>query len=350
MGATLQLVHGDMFDGPTDLIVLPCATVGSVTEMVRQRLRAFEIPNPPRRMRLGDIEIRPPTQSLRQLASFLAFAASVQGYTSNLEAIGRIGRQLGKFAADNRSVLQISAPLLGAGAGGLRPADVLEHLKNAFMETAPDRTSLKVFVLQLDLYEQLHGDFSRQSTEKTSSIEKIPDDRFIPIRAFFSYTRTTEEHSSWVKDLATFLRGQGIDSRLDQWHLTPGQDVAQWMCNEVELADRVLMICNEEYAMRADGRHGGVGWEIRLIQGYLLQEGAKNPNKFVPIVCTPDCKDGLPSFLRTTYFLHWPYVRRSDPKLHEEIVKILYKVGNEAPPIGRPPSFIVEALGGRQRT
>ena len=250
MIARVQLVHGDMFDGPTDLIVLPCSTGGTVTRTVRRRLQAFEIPNP-RRMTLGEIDFQQSTRPLQQLASFLAFAASVQGYTSNIEAIEHIGRQLGILATENKSVLQISAPLLGAGAGGLRPHDVVERLSSGFLETAPDQTSLKIYVLDQDVYAELQTAFSIQLTKKSADKE-ITD----PTRVFISYTKTSQEHGAWVKDLAIFLRENGIDARLDQWHLTPGQDVAQWMCNEIELAERVLMICNEEYATRADGRHG----------------------------------------------------------------------------------------------
>jgi hypothetical protein len=70
-------------------------------------------------MKLGEIEIRQSSKFLPQLASFMAFASSVQGYTSNLKAINRIGQQLGDFVTGHKSVLQVSAPLLGAGAGGL---------------------------------------------------------------------------------------------------------------------------------------------------------------------------------------------------------------------------------------
>ena len=351
MGARLQLIYGDMFDGPTDLIVLPCSTAGTVTETVRRRLRAFAIPNP-RRMKLGDVEFQQASKPLQQLASFFAFAASVEGYTSSLDSAQQIGHHLGSFAALNRSILQVSAPLLGAGAGGLQPQDVIERLTKGFLNTAPEETTLKIFILDRDIYEQLDSALSSRSTG-ISPDEIRPDERkesgaFVPIRVFISYTQTSDEHQSWVKDLAVFLRQNGIDARLDQWHLVPGQDVAQWMCNEVELADRVLMICNEEYAMRADGRHGGVGWEIRLIQGYLLQEGANNPSKFVPIVCTLQRTDGLPSFLRGTYFVHWPQGRQNDdPSLRTELVKLLYKVTDEAPPIGRPPSFVIQALEKR---
>jgi hypothetical protein len=295
-------------------------------------------------MELGDTDIQQSTKSLQQLAGFVAFAASVRGYTSSLAAIERIGQQLGSFATSNKSVLQVSAPLLGAGSGGLRSQDVVEHLTRGFLETAPERATLKIFVLHEDLFQQLRAAFSTRSIEASQS--EVKQD-FVPIRAFISYTRTSEEHSSWVKELAIFLREQGIESRLDQWHLLPGQDAAQWMCNEVALADRVLMICNEEYASRADGRHGGVGWEVRIIQGYLMEEGVNNPSKFVPIVRTSERSAGLPSFLLSTYCIHWPYSRNNDVKLRHELVKILYKIKDEAPPIGRPPSFVIEALKKR---
>jgi hypothetical protein len=42
----VELRLGDMFDGPSDLIVLPCSTVGSVTPFVREKLRNYRIPYP----------------------------------------------------------------------------------------------------------------------------------------------------------------------------------------------------------------------------------------------------------------------------------------------------------------
>jgi hypothetical protein len=46
------------------------------------------------------------------------------------------------------------------------------------------------------------------------------------------------------------------------------------MCNEIALADRVQIVSNDQYAERADGRLGGVGWEIMLISGDLLTRSA----------------------------------------------------------------------------
>lgn len=162
-----------------------------------------------------------------------------------------------------------------------------------------------------------------------------------PIRVFISYTKSSDQHGEWVKDVATHLRSVGVDARLDIWHLRPGMDLAQWMSNELDIADRVLLICDELYAQKADGRHGGVGWEIRIIQGDLLQSQATNPDKFVPVVVTENIADGTPGFVRAVYSIHWPPSRRDDSSLKDELVQIIYRAQEEAPPLGQRPAYVV---------
>jgi hypothetical protein len=38
-------------------------------------------------------------------------------------------------------------------------------------------------------------------------------------------------------------------------------ELPQWMCNELDLADKVVIVSDEAYAEKADGHLGGVGWE-----------------------------------------------------------------------------------------
>jgi hypothetical protein len=59
------------------------------------------------------------------------------------------------------------------------------------------------------------------------------------------------------------------------------------MCNDIALADRVLIVSNDQYAERADGRLGGVGWEIMLISGDLLTRSAED-SKYLVIARTRD--------------------------------------------------------------
>jgi hypothetical protein len=354
MAGHAELVLGDMFEGPSDLMVLPCSTAGTITDFVKQRLKMFNLPYPKAHMNLGSVDIVSPKES-QQLAAYIAYAVSVKGFHSTLDAIRNISEKLGEFAQANPSVRQISAPLLGTGAGGLESSDVVQQLVRGFTATAPDTAVLKIFVLDKNVYAQLRdneklsrAELSRQEPNRVQ--DSASDDNDVPrIRVFVSYTRSDNKHAQWVKELAAFLRNNGIDARIDIWHLSPGMDLAQWMCNEVDIADRVLVICNEEYARRADGRHGGVGWETRLLQGYLLQNGASNPRKFIPIIRTPNHHEALPSFLKTAYFIHWPESSVDNADRQRLLLETLYDVQEQAPALGRPPSFVLQAMRRREK-
>jgi hypothetical protein len=324
----IELRKGDLFDGPSDLVVLPCSTVPTVTRFVADHLSNFDIRAPKRRMLPGEVVIEP-FRGSENIAAYVAFAASVTvpGATRP-DLVGRIGEALGRFTAENSSVQIVAAPLLGAGAGGLRSEEVVKSLSSAFLAYCAPRATLRIFVRHEDVFARLRAlpIFAKGSgaEEHVSSGKEAP-------RVFVSYTRTSERHETWVKELATFLRTEGgINARLDLWHLSAGGDVAQWMCNELDLADRVLLICNEVYAQRADRRHGGVGWEIRLIQGDLLM--CQDTLKYVPVVCSENVEAATPKFLRTIKCLHWDPSKRED-HFREELVNALYNVSLE-PPLG----------------
>jgi hypothetical protein len=119
MAAHLKIRLGNLFDGPSDLIVLPCSTSGTVTSFVAQSLAQYSIPRPRVGMELGKVDIMP-FKGAENIAQFVAFAASVHYMTSSLEAITRIGNEIGKFTKKNTCVRLIAAPLLGAGSGRIQ--------------------------------------------------------------------------------------------------------------------------------------------------------------------------------------------------------------------------------------
>lgn len=127
MAAIVKLRLGDLFDGPADLIVLPCSTDGTITGFVARRLQEYVIPDPKRGLALGDVDIMP-FGGAENIAQYVAFAASVRDMKSEESGIERIGAALGRFTDENESVRTISAPLLGAGAGGLRSERVVHAL------------------------------------------------------------------------------------------------------------------------------------------------------------------------------------------------------------------------------
>lgn len=105
-------------------------------------------------------------------------------------------------------------------------------------------------------------------------------------------------------------------------------DVVQWMCNELDLADRVILVCDEEYAARADRRHGGVGWETMIVQGEIYADMYRErpedaPAKYIPVVRSLDRDAGLPAYLRTRLVLHWPPGQAEDESRHRLLEEIL---------------------------
>ncbi len=254
MPAQVRIRLGNLFDGPTDLVVLPCSTGGTITEFVTHSLRSYSLPPPPRHLPFGKIDVRPFSGG-QNIAQFVAYAASVEHMVSTPKAICSIGEALGAFTITEPMVRAVSAPLLGAGAGGLRSEIVVESLRKGFLQNASPNATLTISVLDWSEYDK----FSR--LQQRSPEQRQPRQQLRPLRVFISYTATDDIHMKWVEELGAYLRANGVEARLDRWHLKRGMDLPQWMTNELQLADRVVIVSNEQYAAKADGRLGGVGWE-----------------------------------------------------------------------------------------
>lgn len=125
----------------------------------------------------------------------------------------------------------------------------------------------------------------------------------------------------WVKTLALFLIDNGIQARLDRFHLRRGMDLPQWMCNELAMAQKVIVVCDETYKLKADGRLGGVGWETMIIQGDVANL-PPDSTKYQVVVRTETIDKGLPLYLKTKYAFHAP---PSDAKgsFRDELVREL---------------------------
>src|SRR6185369_11357389 len=96
-----------------------------------------------------------------------------------------------------------------------------------------------------DVYDRLHArlQLHEEDHEPSRSVAQLsPNGPSKPLRVFVSYSHSTPEHADWVKDLGTFLRSNGIDARMDIWHLRRGMDLAQFMTNELALADKVILV------------------------------------------------------------------------------------------------------------
>jgi hypothetical protein len=85
-------------------------------------------------------------------------------------------------------------------------------------------------------------------------------------RVFISYSHDSEEHKHHVRRLSDRLREEGVDCRIDQYEESPPEGWPQWMVNQIEDADFVLVVCTKTYARRFSrqeqpGRGLGGSWE-----------------------------------------------------------------------------------------
>lgn len=340
MPGVLKLLAGDLFDGPSDMIVIPCTTAGALTRFAEKRLADYYIPRPPAHLPLGGITVLPFSGG-ENIAQFVAYAATA-GAATPVESIEAIAREIGNETTRNRTISRVVAPLIGVGAGE-RPGkleNALQALRRGFLSSSTAHAVLSIRVANSHLFQASARWFTHVAREHERAVdasEPVIRSASVSPRVFISYTRTSDEHAAWVESLATMLRANGIDARLDKWHLRTGMDLPQFMCNEIALADRVLIVSNDQYAERADGRLGGVGWEIMLISGDLLTRSAED-SKYLVIARTRDLRHGVPMFLKAKLVIHWPD-SASDEQCRELLLRELYNQMPSAPPLGPPPVF-----------
>lgn len=119
-------------------------------------------------------------------------------------------------------------------------------------------------------------------------------------KIFISYSHDTIQHKSWILELGTRLRKNGIDAVLDQWELSPGDDLPHFMEKNLSSADYIIMICTERYVTKANQGEGGVGYEKMIITSNLMKQISEA--KIIPII-KQEGSFLLPTFLKTKLFI-----------------------------------------------
>ena len=165
-----------------------------------------------------------------------------------------------------------------------------------------------------------------------------------PIRVFVSYSWTSPEHQEWVKVLATRLRDLGFETILDVWYLREGQDkyaFMETMTTDPSIA-KVVVVCDKDYARKADARKSGVGIESTLISQEVY--GKVDQSKFIPVV-TQRGEDGaahLPTFFKSRIYIDFSDETKFEDNLVALGRALADKPENVPPPIGEMPAFLRE--------
>jgi O-acetyl-ADP-ribose deacetylase (regulator of RNase III) len=321
----IKISKGSIFDSKCDLIIIPCNNAGGVTQSILKELMANNLPYY-KCANAGDVVFVENIKNFSN-ASVIGFAASVDVFESkSTSKIIKTIMQTIRSYCEEQSLHKINIPLLGTGAGGLDYQIVHKIMKEEFLNIS--NISLNICVLSDDIYTDLSKDISPQY------------DNYKNPRVFISYTNTDNNNRKWVKKLACKLRQSGVDARLDMFHLKPGQDLPQWMKNELIMADKVLIICDKYYAEKADNRRGGVGWETMIIQGDMLSKQAEN--KYIAILRDKDIDHSLPIYVKSRYALDWSDENQIDTEF-DNLLYYLFDCDIE-PPLGEIPNFIKDKL------
>ncbi|MFD7654061.1 SEFIR domain-containing protein [Actinosynnema sp. NPDC059797] len=162
-----------------------------------------------------------------------------------------------------------------------------------------------------------------------------------PRRVFISYAHESDRHAELVRRLWVFLRGCGIDVRLDRETTARRTDWALWMADQIRSADHVLVIASTEYRRRAEGRAGpadgrGAQWEARLIRDAFYAD-QRALDRFLPVVLPGESVAGVPDFLAPATSTVYPVSDFTVPGAEALLRVLLDQPWEVPPPLGPPP-------------
>ena len=152
---------------------------------------------------------------------------------------------------------------------------------------------------------------------------------------FISYSHDSEEHKAWVLKLATHLRSHGVNTIFDQWDLRLGSDLRFFMEQGLGQSNLVLCICSESYVQKANGGHGGSGYEAMIMTSALLQN--QNLDYIIPIIRNNSSANKTPTAFGTKLYIDFS----SDDDYYVKYTELLERIYNEdqkkKPPLGKNP-------------
>ena len=155
-----------------------------------------------------------------------------------------------------------------------------------------------------------------------------------PPRVFISYSHDSAEHKKWVLDFATTLRSRGVDAVLDQWDLKPGDDLPEFMEQNLAAADYAIMVCTKRYVAKANAGEGGVGYEKMIMTSSSLSK--ISANKVIPIIREKG-NPSTPTFLATKLYIDFTKDSEIEFALDDLLRHLLNAPLYQKPDIGNAP-------------
>ena len=167
----------------------------------------------------------------------------------------------------------------------------------------------------------------------------------LPPKVFISYSHDSAEHKQWVLAFATTLRDRGVDAVLDQWDLKPGDDLPQFMEQNLETADYAIMVCTKRYVEKANSGEGGVGYEKMIMTSSSLSKISNS--KVIPII-REHSEHQVPTFLKSKLYIDFTNDDEIEFALDELIRVLLDAPLYEKPEIGKNPFRSLENTSSKR--
>ena len=151
-------------------------------------------------------------------------------------------------------------------------------------------------------------------------------------KVFISYSHDSAVHTRRVLALADRLRGDGVETWIDQYTQDPNEGWIRWMRQKVKQADKVLLAFTGAYQRRFEGEEEetkglGATFEGVIVTQALYESGGRNA-KFRPVVFEVADERFISDELRQ--FNHY---RIDTSEGYEKLLRWLH----EAPRIVAPP-------------
>ncbi len=108
--------------------------------------------------------------------------------------------------------------------------------------------------------------------------------------------------------------------------------------NNLNKADRIIIIFTKNYKLKADRRTGGVGYEYSIMNVELYKNQTTN-EKIIPILREGSTEESIPTFMQQ--FIHID--TRNDENFENSYKDLIREIYNEPeiqkPKIGTKPTF-----------
>lgn len=174
-------------------------------------------------------------------------------------------------------------------------------------------------------------------------------------RVFISYAWGNLENQDRVRELADLLIKNGVSVLLDQYDLKPGDNQYEFMQRSVLEANFVLVLCDENYKIKANdfsGKCSGVKTETLILTPQVL--GGKDSSHIIPIFWEPTKSENepfyAPSFLEAKYGFDFTTRNKANRNLMFLLRRLFECPEYEKPKLGSPPSFVFKSSQGTQNT